>query len=507
MATDVVMPQMGESIAEGTIVRWIKKVGDKVDRDEPLFEISTDKVDAEIPSPAAGVVSEIRVKEGETVPVNSVVAVIGSAVTAAPAPATSTPQEPPVQSAKAAEPPKASPQADAPPGSAATTSPGQAATAPPPHYHDRDEPDSSAPLAAEGRPDGRALPSEGTARANAARSDVGAGLQAGPRPEAGARTEDTIRERSSPLVRKIAKEHNVDIAQIHGTGIAGRVTKDDILGFIDKGQVGQVGQVGQGGPAFAAGAASARQAGGTVSGAPAPAAITFKPGANDHVEKMSVMRKRIAEHMVVSKKTSAHVHSVFEVNFGRIAKIRDAKKAEFERAGAKLTYMSFIIKAAIDALRAVPIVNASVDGDNIVYHKDINVGIAVALDWGLIVPVIKHADEKNLVGLSRAVIDLANRARGKQLKPDEVAGATFTITNPGVFGALFGMPIISQPQVAILGIGNVEKRPVVVDDAIAIRPMAYLTLGYDHRVIDGAVADEFMSIVKKSLENWDPNQI
>jgi 2-oxoglutarate dehydrogenase E2 component (dihydrolipoamide succinyltransferase) len=244
-----------------------------------------------------------------------------------------------------------------------------------------------------------------------------------------------------------------------------------------------------------------------VSGAPPVAQVTFKAGASDHVEKMSVMRKRIAEHMVLSKKTSAHVHSVFEVNFGRIAKIRDAKKVEFERSDAKLTYMSFIIKAAIDALRAVPIVNASVDGDNIVYHKDINVGIAVALDWGLIVPVIKKADEKNLVGLSRSVADLANRARAKQLKPDEVAGGTFTITNPGVFGALFGMPIISQPQVAILGIGNVEKRPVVVDDAIAIRPMAYLTLGYDHRVIDGAVADEFMSIVKKSLENWDPQAV
>ena len=308
-------------------------------------------------------------------------------------------------------------------------------------------------------------------------------------------------------MRKIAKEHNVDIAQIHGTGIAGRVTKDDILGFIDKGS----------GPAAGpapdqAGRQPARQAGqaakaASVSGAPPVATVTFKPGANDHVEKMSVMRKRIAEHMVLSQKTSAHVHSVFEVNFGRIAKIREAKKAEFERAGAKLTYMSFIIKAAIDALRAVPIVNASVDGDNVVYHKDINVGIAVALDWGLIVPVIKKADEKNLLGLSRAVADLANRARSKQLKPDEVAGGTFTITNPGVFGALFGMPIINQPQVAILGVGNVEKRPVVVDDAIAIRPMAYLTLGYDHRVIDGAVADEFMSIVKKSLENWDPNAI
>jgi len=471
MATDVVMPQMGESIAEGTVVRWIKKVGDTVDRDEPLFEISTDKVDAEIPSPAAGVISEIRVKEGETVPVNSVVAVIGSGAAAT---ARTTTPEPPVQTAKATEPPKASPQADG-------------ASAPPPaprHYHDRED-EPVAPAA--------------TPAAPAKIEPVAS------RPPANGSTEDAIRERSSPLVRKIAKEHNVDIAQIRGTGIAGRVTKDDILGFIDKGtaaqgrdrQEGQEGRDRQGGAAKPA----------SVSGAPPVTTIAFKPGVSDHVEKMSVMRKRIAEHMVLSKKTSAHVHSVFEVNFGRIAKIRDAKKAEFERAGAKLTYMSFIIKAAIDALRAVPIVNASVDGDNIVYHQDINVGIAVALDWGLIVPVIKHADEKNLVGLSRAVIDLANRARGKQLKPDEVAGGTFTITNPGVFGALFGMPIISQPQVAILGIGNVEKRPVVVDDAIAIRPMAYLTLGYDHRVIDGAVADEFMSIVKKSLENWDPNAI
>jgi pyruvate dehydrogenase E2 component (dihydrolipoamide acetyltransferase) len=479
MATDVVMPQMGESIAEGTIVRWIKKVGDKVDRDEPLFEISTDKVDAEIPSPAAGVVSEIRVKEGETVPVNSVVAVIGSAAAAASGPAAV--KEPPVQAATTVEPPKASPQAGGNPAVAA------AVAAPPPHYHDRDEPASAAP---------------------ATQSPASAGQAPAVAP---ASTEDAIRERSSPLVRKIAKEHNVDIAQIQGTGIAGRVTKDDILGFIEgqeggkaDGQEGKAARQERTTPA-PAGAPSGK--GGSVSGAPPVAQITFKPGENDLVEKMSVMRKRISEHMVQSVKTSAHVHSVFEVNFGRIARIREAKKAEFERAGAKLTYMSFIIRAAIDALRAVPIVNASVDGDNIVYHQDVNVGIAVALDWGLIVPVIKKADEKNLVGLSRSVADLANRARGKQLKPDEVAGGTFTITNPGAFGALFGMPIISQPQVAILGIGNVEKRPVVVDDAIAIRPMCYLTLGYDHRVIDGAVADEFMSIVKKSLENWDPNAL
>jgi len=287
-------------------------------------------------------------------------------------------------------------------------------------------------------------------------------------------------------VRKIAKEHNVDISQIHGTWIAGRVTKDDILGFIGQGgQAGQGGQVGKTEPASHA-----------ATSAP-------KPMAGDRIEKMSVMRKRIAEHMVASRRTSAHVHSVFEVNFSRVEKIRQAKKAEFERSGAKLTYLSFILKAAVDALRAMPIINASVDGDNLVFHNDINVGIAVALDWGLIVPVVKHADTMNLVGLSKSVADLAGRARSKQLKPDDVAGGTFTITNPGVFGALFGMPIINQPQLAILGVGAVEKRAVVVDDAIAIRHMAYLTLGYDHRIIDGAVADEFMSKVKHSLENWD----
>jgi pyruvate dehydrogenase E2 component (dihydrolipoamide acetyltransferase) len=418
MPTDVVMPQMGESIAEGTIVRWIKKVGDAVDRDEPLFEISTDKVDAEIPSPAAGVVSEIRAKEGDTVPVNSVVAVIGAAGEVSTAPT--------------------------------------APKAPPP-----------APVAS---------PVKAVSPAPATQT---AALHA----ESGA---DALRERSSPLVRKIAKDNNVDISQIQGTGIAGRVTKDDILGFIG-GQVGQVGQVAQVGKSQ-----------------PTPTAPRSTGAPGDEIVKMSVMRKKIAEHMVVSRRTAAHVHSVFEVNFSRVAQIREAKKAEFERAGAKLTYLSFILKAAVDALRAVPIVNASVDGDTVIYHKDVNVGIAVALDWGLIVPVIKQADERNLIGLSRALSDLAGRARTKQLKPEEVSGGTFTITNPGVFGALFGMPIINQPQLAILGVGNVEKRPVVIDDAIAIRPMGYLTLGYDHRIIDGAVADEFMSHLKRSLENWDP---
>jgi pyruvate dehydrogenase E2 component (dihydrolipoyllysine-residue acetyltransferase) len=352
------------------------------------------------------------------------------------------------------------------------------------------------------RPDA-AAPPEG----RAPRSDGGAGAQAGPRS-----IEDTIRERSSPLVRKIAKEHDVDISQIHGTGIAGRVTKDDILGFLAGQEGGRAGRQEatagrQEGTAGRQEGTAGRQEGTAGRQEGKPAAPAFTPGGGDVIEKMSVMRKRIAEHMVLSRRTSAHVHSVFEVNFSRIAQIRESKKADFERAGAKLTYMSFIIKAAVDALRAVPIVNASVDGENIVYHNDINVGLAVALDWGLIVPVIKHADEKNLIGLSRAVIDLATRARAKQLKPDEVQGGTFTITNPGVFGALFGTPIINQPQVAILGVGNVEKRPVVIDDAIAIRPMAYLTLGYDHRVIDGAVADHFMSNVKRALENWDPNAL
>jgi pyruvate dehydrogenase E2 component (dihydrolipoamide acetyltransferase) len=466
MSTDVVMPQMGESIAEGTVVRWIKKVGDKVDRDEPLFEISTDKVDAEIPSPAAGVVSEIRVKEGETVPVNSVVAVIGAAGEAV---ASSAPTAASGASRQAPAPPKPSSQGD---GSAASASAAQAPSA------------------------------SSQAAASAPRTQASA-----------APPEDALRQRSSPLVRKIAQEHQIDISQLQGTGIGGRVTKDDILQYISGGQVGQVGQAAraeQAGQVMPAG--SARGPSEAPEGSPAEpgrrasASGGGAPRAQENVVPMSVMRKKIAEHMVASRRTSAHVHSVFEVNFSRVAQIREAKKAEYERAGTKLTYLSFIIKAAIDSLRAMPIVNASIDGDNVVYHKDVNVGIAVALDWGLIVPVIKRADERNLLGLSRAVADLAARARSKQLKPDEVTGGTFTITNPGGFGAEFGMPIINQPQVAILGVGAIEKRPVVIDDAIAIRPMAYLTLGYDHRLIDGAVADQFMSMVKQRLENWDPAQ-
>ena len=426
---DVVMPQMGESIAEGTIVRWIKKVGERVDRDEPLFEISTDKVDAEIPSPMAGVLVEIKAREGETVPVNSVVAVIGDTMPAVVAPA---PAVAPAAPVVPAEPARVETAAAAP-------------AAPPP------------------APQAIAEPVTAT-------------------------VDDGRRQKSSPLVRKIAREHNVEIARVSGTGLGGRVTKNDILGFID-------GAPGAGAPPAAAQEPAA------------PRAAGHKPGDNVEVVPMSVMRRKIAEHMVFSRRTSAHVHSVFEVDYTRVAKIRDAKKAEYERAGAKLTFMSFIIKAAVDALKAVPIVNTSIDGDNVIYRKDINIGVAVALDWGLIVPVIKRADEKNVLGLSRAVVDLATRARAKQLKPDEVQGGTFTITNPGVFGAMFGMPIISQPQVAIMGVGAIEKRVAVIEDAIAIRLKGYLTLGYDHRLIDGAVADEFMSHVKKTLENFDASSV
>ena len=400
MATNVVMPQMGESIAEGTIVRWIKKVGDSVDRDEPLFEISTDKVDAEIPSPSAGVLTEIKVKEGETVPVNSVVATIGAAGEAA--------AKPPASSdAGATAPEKACPN------------PLSASLKPVPRKRRRRP---IAPRSVESRPSTAAAPAG----------------QAG-QPS----REELRRQKSSPLVRRIAKEHDVDIQQIQGTGISGRVTKGDILGYIESGAPKQ---------------AQARTL--------PPAGPAFRPGENVQVVPMSVMRRKIAEHMVLSAHTSPHVYSVYEVNFGRVSAMRDKRKREYEAAGAKLTFTAFIAKVVVDALRQFPIVNASVDGDNIVYKKDINLGIAVALENGLIVPVIRNADEKNLLGLTRAINDLAVRARSKKLNPDEVQGGTFTITNPGIFGALYGLPLINQPQVAILGVGAIEKRAVVVDDAI-----------------------------------------
>jgi pyruvate dehydrogenase E2 component (dihydrolipoyllysine-residue acetyltransferase) len=439
---NVVMPQMGESIAEGTIVRWIKKVGDTIDRDEPLFEISTDKVDAEIPSPAAGVLTEIRVKEGETVPVNSVVATIGTAgeVTA---------------------------RTDTPPS-----------------------PSNTLPEAAAGQPE-KVTRSEWL---DDFESEEETESESGSEPESG---EETRRQKSSPLVRKIAQEHNVDLSQIHGTGLSGRVTKQDILGYIQLGK--KPDQPGQK-PEPAKKSDRPVEAPSTAS---APASVIFKPGENVRVVPMTVMRKKIAEHMVLSAHTSPHVYSVYEVNFARVATLRDRKKAEYEAAGAKLTFTAFIAKVAIDALRQFPNVNASIDGDNIVYKKDINLGIAVALDNGLIVPVIRSADEKNLLGLTRAINDLANRARAKKLNPEEVQAGTFTITNPGIFGALYGLPLINQPQVAILGVGTIEKRPVVIDDAIAIRPMCHITLGHDHRLVDGADAGRFLAFVKERLENFD----
>jgi pyruvate dehydrogenase E2 component (dihydrolipoamide acetyltransferase) len=422
--TNIMMPQMGESIAEGTIVRWIKKVGDAIDRDEPLFEISTDKVDAEIPSPVAGVLTEIKVKEGETVAVNSVVATIGAA------------------GEVAAEPRGALPEAAV----------GQADATP--------------------RPSG-AVPAVAAAPARTASST----------PAGGATREELRRQKSSPLVRRIAREHNIDIARVAGSGLSGRVTKQDILGFIESGQ---------------AGAAPAREQRSTSSTAP-----VFQPGESVQIVPMSVMRRKIAEHMVLSAHTSPHVYSVYEVNFGRVGALREKKKAAYEAAGAKLTFTAFIAKIAVEALREFPIVNASIDGGNIVYKKDINLGIAVALDNGLIVPVIRNADEKNLLGLSRAIDDVATRARAKKLSPEEVQGGTFTITNPGVFGALYGLPLINQPQAAIMGVGAIEKRAVVIGDAIAIRPVCHITLGYDHRLVDGADAGRFLTFFKERIENFD----
>jgi pyruvate dehydrogenase E2 component (dihydrolipoamide acetyltransferase) len=435
MPTPVLMPQMGESIAEGTIVRWIKKVGEAVDQDEPLFEISTDKVDAEIPAPAAGVLTEIKVKEGETVAVNSVVGTIG------------------------------------------TSSETRDQGSPIPDLRDVDAPHAK---------------QAATARKTNGRSAS--------RPA----EDDSRKQRSSPLVRRIARDNDVDISQIHGSGLGGRVTKNDILEYIETGTRDPGSGTRDPGSGIRDPGSGIRDSGSGIRDDRVPVESRV-PSLESRVEikPLSVMRKKIAEHMVLSRRTSAHVHSVFHVNFSTVERIRQQKKAEYEQLGTKLTYMAFIAKAVVSALRGFPIVNASLDGDNVIYKKDINLGIAVALESGLIVPVIKHADEKNLLGLSRAIADIAGRARSKQLKPEEVQDGTFTITNPGQFGSQFGMPIINQPQVAILGVGTIEKRPIVVDDAIAIRTMAYLTLGYDHRLVDGATGDQFMAEVKQQLENFD----
>jgi len=420
------MPQMGESIVEGTITKWLKKPGDKVQRDEPLFEISTDKVDAEIPAPASGVLQEIKVTEGTTVGVNTVVgtiAVDGESAAAKPAPAKA--------AAPAAQPKEEKKTAPTPP-----------------------------PM---------------------------------PAPPAPAQEEDE-EARSSPLVRKIAREHGVSLSQITGTGLGGRITKHDIMQFIESQGSTQPASTPAPAPAQPAAAAPPRPA------APAPYPGDLVP--------MSNMRKLIARHMIESRRTSAHVHCMYEVDFTRIVNLRHKLKSGFEqRHGARLTFMPFFVRAAIIALQQWPIINANIDGDNIRYHRQINMGIAVALDWGLIVPVLKNAGDLNFLGLQRGITDLGERARNKKLKPEDVEGSTFTITNPGQFGAVFGLPIINQPNSAIMGVGGITKQPMVIsdkdgNDSIAIRSVVHLTLGYDHRLIDGAVADQFMAQVKKNLETW-----
>ncbi|HEV3480856.1 MAG TPA: dihydrolipoamide acetyltransferase family protein [Candidatus Acidoferrales bacterium] len=447
MAVDVIMPQMGESIFEGTITKWLKKPGDKIERDEPLFEISTDKVDAEIPSPSAGVLKEIKVNEGQTVPIQTVVALIDAAAV---------PSQP-------AAPSSAKPTSTA-------NAPASAASAP------AGKPAASKPALA---PSAAPMPAKASAPA------------AVPSPAQPSRHNGGDKIRSSPLVRRIARENQIDLSQVPGTGSGGRVSKRDIL-------------------AAAEGGATA-----TAAPGPGPSGAPSRPSlevgvpreriyfGHYEVQPMSNMRQKIAEHMVLSKRVSPHVYSVEEADVTGIAKLRANEKDKFEKeSGTKLTFMPFFIRAAVEALRAFPTANSSVDGTNIVLHKECNIGIAVALDWGLIVPVIKNAEEKNFFGLARAVTDLAERARSKKLKPEEVTESTFSITNPGVFGGLFGLPVINQPNVAILGLGTIEKRPVVIDDAIAIRSMVYLTLSYDHRAVDGAVAHQFMGHVKHTLQDW-----
>lgn len=435
MPTDIVMPQMGESIFEGTITKWLKKPGDKVQRDEPLFEISTDKVDAEIPAPASGVLQDIKVAEGATVQVNTVVGTISAdGEGAAAKPAASIPSPP------------------------AKKEPAPAKTSPPVAVPVAPTPSSQAPP-----------------------------------PQTQASHEDEDHARSSPLVRKIAREHNISLAQVPGTGLGGRITKQDITAFLDKSQAGSAAST-----ASAAPPSPAKPEGSS----PAPASI---PG---DLVPMNHVRKIIAQRMIESRHTSAHVHCMFEVDLTRIVQLRNKTKAGFEkRHGARLTFMPFFSRAAIITLQQFPIVNASIEGESIRYHRHVNLGIAVALDWGLIVPVLKNADDLNFLGLQRGISDLGERARNKKLKPEEVEGSTFTITNPGQFGAVFGLPIINQPNSAIMGVGGITKAPMVVtdddgNDSIAIRSVVHLTLGYDHRLIDGAVADQFMAQVKKTLENW-----
>jgi len=453
---DVVMPQMGESIVEGTLTKWLKKAGEHVERDEPLFEISTDKVDTEIPSPAAGVLKDVLVEEGKTVAISTVVGRIdegagNGASAAAPAEAKQTPAAapaPPVEAPKAAEPvQQRGPQLVQP-------------QAPPPE-----------PAQVQ---------------------------QAQPQPAA---ETETPSGPLSPLVRKMAREYGIDLRQVKGTGAGGRISKQDLEAYMSAQGARTMEQVHA--PSAQPAAPASAAASGAASGAPSTPAMPRAEAPRTRIEPMSTMRQKIAEHMVMSKRTSAHVTTVHKTDMTKIAKLRERHKGEFQqRYGFSLTYLPFVIAAAVEAIHDYPIVNASIEGSNIIYHNEINIGIAVALENGLIVPVIRNADEKNVTGLQRAVVDLSTRARSRQLKPDEVQGGTFSITNFGSFGSVFATPVINQPQVAILGVGAVEKIPVVVDDAIAIRSVAYLALTFDHRLIDGALADQFTGKVKSILENW-----
>jgi 2-oxoglutarate dehydrogenase E2 component (dihydrolipoamide succinyltransferase) len=468
MPTNVIMPQMGESIAEGTITKWFKKAGEQVTRDEPLFEISTDKVDAEIPAPAGGVLTEVLVQENETVPVNTVVAVIdGAGARVAP------------DTSRAAADQGEGPQTADQSSSAA-------------HVSQADGSDANH------APEPRTITAE-QASASTSVSAAPAGAEAAPKEteysEAVMADQGRAEIRSSPLVRRIAHEHNVDLARVRGTGTGGRISKKDILDYLAQ-SASSAGQ-----PAARSGSAAAE-----VEPSPAPghAAPAPAPAGGTTVVPMTPMRRQIAEHMMTSRRTSAHVSTVFEVEMTRVADLRAGQAQEFERRhNIKLTYTPFFVRAAVEAIKAFPILNASVESANIVYKRGVNLGIAVALETGLIVPVIKRADEKNFLGIALAVNDLAERARTKRLSVDDVHGGTFTITNPGIFGSLFGTPIINQPQVAILGTGLIEKRAVIRNDAIAIRPMVYLALSFDHRIIDGAVADQFMAKVRDKLEAWE----
>ncbi len=498
MATEVVMPQMGESIAEGTITRWLKKVGEQVERDEPLFEISTDKVDAEIPSPAAGTLTQVLFNEGDTVEVNKVVAYIGEAggasgeaagAASAPAPSAGESREKTGYMLDYSEGGQAAAASAAPASQAAASAPAPPQPPPIPTAQPPRAPQQRAEAPPPAPPAPPAQPSGGASSA-----------QEAARPSAEHTAEELRRTRSSPLVRKIAAEHNIDISRLEGTGASGRVTKNDILSYIESGAALSPAQ------AAAQGQATAAPATQPEARAPQAPPAPVQPGEGDRVEPMSVMRKKIAEHMTMSQRTSAHVATVYEIDMTRVHRLREQKRAEFQqRVGTKLSYMPFIFQAITQAIRKFPVFNSQVAGDQIIYKRDINLGMAVALDWGLIVPVIKRADDLSIAGLAKAANDLADRARAKQLKPDEVAGGTFTITNPGVFGGLFGTPIINQPQVAILGVGTIEKRPRVIttdegDDVIAIRHMAYFALSFDHRIIDGADAERFLSYVKEILE-------